>query len=138
MTKRKPPFFFTFKRPFKVAYFSIAHSFRRYFNSSNEVELSVQLVIFVKNLMLKLLTERNKVFYDILSVRPALHFRTKRDTKSFFLAQPIFLGINTIEEFWRVLLCTSLPVLTCDPKVEQEVKKCSTFTHKLNTKIGHL
>ena len=82
--------------------------------------------------MLKLLTERNKVFYGILSVRPALHFGTTRDTKSFFVAQPIFLSINTIEEVLRVLLSMSLPVLTCDPKVEQEVKKCSTFTHKKN------
>ena len=81
----------------------------------NDVEL--QLVIYVKNLTLKLLTERNKVFYGILSVRPALYFRTTCDMKSFFVAQPIFLSINTIEEVLRVLLSTSLPVLTCDPKV---------------------
>lgn len=67
---------------------------RDFFNSSYDVEL----VIYVKNLMLTLLTERNKVSYGNLSVRPALYFHTTRDKKSFFVAQPIFLSINTIEE----------------------------------------
>ena len=62
---------------------------------------------------------------------PALYFRATRDTKSFFVAQPVFLSINIIEEVLRVLLSTSLPVLSCDPKVEQEVKKCSPFTQKI-------
>ena len=102
---------------------------RTYFNSSNDVE--VRLVIYVKNLTLKLLTERNKVFNGILSVRPALYFSATHDTKSFFIAQPIFLSIIIREEVLRVLLSTSLPVLSCDPKVEQEVKKCSPFTQKI-------
>ena len=62
---------------------------------------------------------------------PALYFRATRDTKSFFVAQPVFLSINIIEEVSRILLSLSLPVLTCDPEVEQEVKKCSSFTQKI-------
>ena len=84
----------------------------------------------MKNLKLKLLREKQG-FNVIVSVRPALYFSTTRDTKSFFVAQPIFLSIITIEEVLRVLLSTSLPVLSSDPKVEQEVKKCSSFTQKI-------
>ena len=79
---------------------------------------------------LKLLTERNKVFSGNLSVSPALYFSTTDDTKSFFIAQPIFLSIIIVEEVLRVLLSTSLPVFSCDPKVEQEVKKCSHLHRK--------
>ena len=43
--------------------------------------------------MLKLLTKRHKVFNGILSARPALYLSTTRDTKSFLVAQPIFLSI---------------------------------------------
>ena len=90
-----------------------------------------KLVIYVKNLTLKLLKKRNKVFNGILSVRPALYFNATRGTKSFFVAQPIFHSIIIIEEVLRVFLSTSFPVLSCDPKVEQEVKKCSPFTKKI-------
>ena len=69
---------------------------RAYFNSSNDVE--VRLIIYVKNLTLKLLTERNKVFNGNLSVRPALYFSTTDDRKNFFIAQPIFLSIIIVEE----------------------------------------
>ena len=62
--------------------------------SSDDVE--GQLVIYVKNLTLELLTERNKVFNGILSIRPALYFNTTINTKSFFITQPIFLSIIII------------------------------------------
>ena len=52
-------------------------------------------------------------------------------TDIFLVAQLIFLRIIIIEEVLQVFLSTSLLVLTCDPKVEQEVKKCLRFTQKI-------
>ena len=75
-------------------------------NGCNDVELAM----YEKNLTLKLLTERNKVFYDVLCLRPVLYFLETCDTKRFFKAQATFLSVNIIEEIFRVLLSTSLPV----------------------------
>ena len=64
---------------------------------------------------------------------PALYFRATRDTKSFFVAQPIFLSIIIIEEVLRVLLSTSLPVLSCETGGQEMFP-----VYTKSTKIDHL